>query len=44
MFADRCGSAAMLAVIDQATGARLTGEWLEQPHPYTTVRMPDAAR
>ncbi|GAA2417380.1 DUF6461 domain-containing protein [Nonomuraea africana] len=36
--------AAMLAVIDQTTGARLTSEWLEQPHPYITVRMPDAAR
>ncbi|RBQ16905.1 hypothetical protein DP939_27975 [Spongiactinospora rosea] len=35
--------AAMLAVIDQTTGARLTSEWLAQPHPYTTVRMPDAA-
>ncbi|MEU1388162.1 MULTISPECIES: hypothetical protein [unclassified Nonomuraea] len=29
-----------LAVIDQTTGARLTSEWLEQPHPYTTVRSP----
>ncbi|MEV4383911.1 DUF6461 domain-containing protein [Streptosporangium sp. NPDC049644] len=36
--------AAMLAVIDQTTGARLTSEWLEQPHPYIAVRMPDAAR
>ncbi|WP_240196874.1 DUF6461 domain-containing protein [Nonomuraea lactucae] len=36
--------AAMLAVIDQTTGARLTSEWLEQLHPYITVRMPDAAR
>ncbi|WP_125634673.1 DUF6461 domain-containing protein [Nonomuraea sp. WAC 01424] len=36
--------AAMLAVIDQTTGARLTSEWLEQPHPYVTVRMPDALR
>ncbi|RBQ17218.1 hypothetical protein DP939_25055 [Spongiactinospora rosea] len=35
--------AAMLAVIDQTTGARLTGEWLKRPHPYITVRMPDAA-
>ncbi|MEZ7124620.1 hypothetical protein ACBR40_04710 [Nonomuraea sp. AD125B] len=25
--------AAMLAVIGQTTGARLTSEWLEQPHP-----------
>ncbi|MFD8532508.1 DUF6461 domain-containing protein [Streptosporangium canum] len=36
--------AACLAVIDRTTGARLTGEWLEQPHPYVTVRMPDATR
>jgi len=36
--------AAMLAVIDQTTGARLTSEWLEQPHPYIAVRVPDAAR
>ncbi|MEV0597274.1 DUF6461 domain-containing protein [Nonomuraea cavernae] len=36
--------AAMLAVIDHTTGARLTSEWLQQPHPYITVRMPDAAR
>ncbi|RBQ15798.1 hypothetical protein DP939_32795 [Spongiactinospora rosea] len=35
--------AAMLAVIDQTTGARLTSQWLAQPHPYITVRMPDAA-
>jgi hypothetical protein len=34
--------AAWLAVIDQTTGARLTSEWLDQPHPYATVRMPDA--
>ncbi|MFI7424942.1 hypothetical protein [Nonomuraea sp. NPDC049684] len=44
MSVDWRGSAAMLAVIDRTTGARLTGEWLEQPHPYLTVRMPDAAR
>ncbi|MGP4102071.1 DUF6461 domain-containing protein [Nonomuraea sp. KM90] len=36
--------AAWLAVIEQTTGARLTSEWLEQAHPYITVRMPDAAR
>jgi hypothetical protein len=36
--------AAWLAVIDQTTGARLTSEWLEQAHPYATVRLPDAAR
>lgn len=35
--------AACLAVIDRTTGARLTREWLEQPHPYVTVRMPDAS-
>ncbi|MEU4834026.1 DUF6461 domain-containing protein [Streptosporangium sp. NPDC023615] len=34
--------AAFLAVIDHTTGVWLTGEWLEQPHPYVTVRMPDA--
>ncbi|MEU6799265.1 hypothetical protein ABZ907_46905 [Nonomuraea wenchangensis] len=36
--------AAMLPVIGQTTGARLTSEWLEQPHPYMTVPMPDGAR
>ncbi|NUW43336.1 DUF6461 domain-containing protein [Nonomuraea rhodomycinica] len=40
--ADYDWRAACLAVIDHSTGARLTGEWLEQPHPYMTVRMPDA--
>ncbi len=33
---------AFLAVIDHTTGARLTGEWLERPHPYVTVSMSDA--
>ncbi|MGN9786640.1 DUF6461 domain-containing protein [Nonomuraea sp. ZG12] len=42
--ADYDWRAACLAVIDRTTGARLTGEWLEQPHPYVTVRMPDATR
>lgn len=42
--ADYDWQTAMLAVIDQTTGARLTSEWLEQPHPYITVRMPEAAR
>ncbi|MFI7450630.1 hypothetical protein ACIBQX_24260 [Nonomuraea sp. NPDC049714] len=42
--ADYDWRAASLAVIDRTTGARLTGEWLEQPHPYVTVRMPDATR
>ncbi|MEU8402850.1 DUF6461 domain-containing protein [Nonomuraea sp. NPDC048892] len=42
--ADYDWRAACLAVIDRSTGARLTGEWLEQPHPYVTVRMPDATR
>jgi hypothetical protein len=44
---DRTGydwRAACLAVIGRTTGARLTGGWLEQPHPYVTVRMPDATR
>ncbi|MGN9786838.1 DUF6461 domain-containing protein [Nonomuraea sp. ZG12] len=36
--------AAWLAVIDQTTGARLTGDWLEQAHPYMTVSLSDAAR
>ncbi|MET8007671.1 hypothetical protein [Nonomuraea glycinis] len=36
--------AAWLAVIDQTTGASLTSEWLEQAHPYITVRLQDAAR
>ncbi|MEV4577113.1 DUF6461 domain-containing protein [Nonomuraea jabiensis] len=40
--ADYDWRAACLALIDRTTGARLTGEWLEQPHPYVTVRMPDA--
>ncbi|PZG18396.1 hypothetical protein [Nonomuraea aridisoli] len=35
---------AWLAVIDQTTGARLNGEWLEQAHPYITVRVSDAVR
>jgi hypothetical protein len=42
--ADHDWRAACLAVIDRTTGARLTGEWLEQPHPYVTVRMPDPTR
>ncbi|WP_031161692.1 DUF6461 domain-containing protein [Streptosporangium roseum] len=42
--ADYDWRAAFLAVIDRTTGARLTGEWLKQPHPYVTVRMPDAIR
>lgn len=44
---DRAGCdwrAACFAVIDRTTGARLTGEWLERPHPYVTVRVPDATR
>ncbi|GIH26335.1 hypothetical protein Aph01nite_46450 [Acrocarpospora phusangensis] len=36
--------AAWLAVIDQTTGARLTSGWFDEPHPYATVRMPDATR
>ncbi|MGV9324095.1 DUF6461 domain-containing protein [Streptosporangium sandarakinum] len=42
--ADHDWRTAFLAVIDHTTGARLTREWLEQPHPYVTVRMPDATR
>ncbi|MFC7109575.1 hypothetical protein ACFQQB_59800 [Nonomuraea rubra] len=42
--ADHDWRAACLAVIDRTTGARLTGEWLDQAHPYVTVRMPDATR
>ncbi|GAA3078805.1 DUF6461 domain-containing protein [Streptosporangium carneum] len=42
--ADHDWKPACLAVIDHTTGARLTGEWLEQPHPYVTVHMPDATR
>ncbi|NUW41994.1 hypothetical protein [Nonomuraea rhodomycinica] len=42
--ADYGWRAACLAVIDHGTGARLTGEWLERPHPCMTVRMPDATR
>ncbi|WP_147269115.1 hypothetical protein [Sphaerisporangium album] len=34
--------AAWFAVIDQATGARLTSEWLEQAHPY--VNSPHGRR
>nr|WP_260407838.1 DUF6461 domain-containing protein [Planomonospora venezuelensis] len=42
--ADYDWQAAFLAVIDRTTGARLTGEWLERPHPCVTVRVPDVTR
>ncbi|MEO3873678.1 DUF6461 domain-containing protein [Nonomuraea sp. B12E4] len=42
--ADYDWRATCLAVIDRTTGARLTREWLEQSHPYVTVRIPDVTR